>query len=455
MADAINENPKKLPKTSGWPLVGTLPQLIRDPFRFIMEARETYGDIYTLDLGITKVVVLNNPRHGRYILRDNAANYYKGGGLWEASRKLVGNGLIVSEGDLWLRQRRLMQPQFHRRHIAKLSTLMVESIDGVYRTWEDLDTAVSFNITNGFNHVTMSVILHALFGTALTEAEMNEAGEEITVCLDYLIQGTLTYRFPNWVPVPGKAKFEKARASFDQKVYRVIEQCRQGKGQENHLLAMLLNLVDSETGEGMTTEELRNEVATLFIAGYETTSIALSWTVHYLLKHPDVLRKLQAEVDAVLGDRLPTMDDIAALPYTKMVFQETLRIRPPSYWVPRTATEEDVIDGYTIPAGSNVVSLTYAYHHHPEFWEEAERFDPERFAPEQGGEKHMSAWLPFGLGQRLCIGRDFVMIEGQLALAMLIQRFDFEAKAEQATVPQLATTLRPKNGIEVYLKKRT
>jgi cytochrome P450 len=448
--------PKEIPQTKGWPLIGSIPQIIKSPFGFVTQARETYGDIYALNLGLSKVVVLNHPRHAQYIMRDNARNYHKGGALWDAVRDMLGNGLVVSEGDFWLRQRRMMQPQFHRQRIAALTTLMVEAIDGNLNTWEQASTTgEEFNIAKAFDRVTMSVILKTMFGTALNEQEMAEAAEAMTLGLDYIMQGTVTHSLPKWMPIPGKKRFEKAMARFDELVYRIIGEGRRGEGEENHLLAMMLDMVDEETGEGMTDQQLRDEVATLFLAGYETTSITLSWAMYYLGQHPDMMQKLQAEVDKALADRLPTMADLRNLPYTNMVIQESMRMRPPSYWLPRTAAEDDEIDGYSIPAGTNVISFTYMYHHHPEAWENPEQFDPERFTPERVANRHKFAFIPFGAGQRMCIGRDFALMEGQLALAMVLQRFDVSLVSGHEVKPQLSSTLRPKGGVPVYLAKRS
>ena len=447
--------PKEIPQTKGWPLLGSLPQLAKDPFAFAAQARETYGDIYTLNLGLSKVVILNHPRHAQHILRDNARNYHKGGPLWDAVRDMLGNGLVVSEGDFWLRQRRMMQPQFHRQRIAALNTLMVEAIAGVLDTWQTAaNSGEDFDIAPAFDRVTMSVILRTMFGTGLNADEMDEAAEAMTIGLNYIMQGTVTHPLPDWLPLPGKKRYQEAMARFDEIVYRIIGECRRGEGEENHLLAMMLDVVDAETGEGMTDQQLRDEVATLFLAGYETTSITLSWAMYHLGQNPEMMTKLKAEVDEVLGDRWPTMADLRNLSYTKMVIEESMRLCPPSFWLPRTALEDDEIDGYHIPAGTNVVSLTYMYHHHPEEWENPGEFNPERFTPKNSANRHKFAFVPFGAGQRMCIGRDFAMMEGQLALAMVMQRFGVTAVPGHITTPQLSSTLRPKGGVMVNLTKR-
>jgi cytochrome P450 len=205
----------------------------------------------------------------------------------------------------------------------------------------------------------------------------------------------------------------------------------------------------------MSDRQLHDEVATLFLAGYETTSIALSWAFDYLTRHPDVLHELRAEVDRALGDRRPGFADLPQLAHTRRVLQEVMRLRPPSYWLPRVAVADDIIDGHRIAAGTTVVSLTYMQHRHPECWPDAEEFDPDRFIPDHPrAARHPFAYVPFGAGQRLCIGRDFALMEGTLALAMVVQRFDIAAVPGRVAELGMSSTLRPKQGIVVRLAPR-
>jgi cytochrome P450 len=205
----------------------------------------------------------------------------------------------------------------------------------------------------------------------------------------------------------------------------------------------------------MDDRQLRDEVATLFLAGYETTAAALAWAFYYLPRHPEAMQKLQAEVDTVLGGRQPTFADLPKLSYTRMVFQEILRLCPPAYWVARTAKQDDVIDGYPIPAGTHVAALVYMYQRHPEVWSNPDAFDPERFTPENSAGRHPFAWIPFGAGQRLCIGRDFALMEGQLALAMIAQRYQINQANDHGPQMGLSSTLRPKGGVLVKLAQKT
>lgn len=442
-----------LPRTTGWPLVGSLPQFLRDPFDFLIEARDRYGDIYELDLGLNRVVILNHPRHAQHIFLDNAANYRKGGAMWDTLRVMLGNGLVVSEGDYWLRQRRMIQPHFHRQRIALMAERMLDVIDESLAQWPN--QADAFNAGEAMSPITMNVILKTMFGVGLDPEEMNRAGEAITYTLNYLMLGALTGSLPQWLPVPGRKRNLQARQTFDTIIFRLIERKRQAKIEDGSMLSMLMDTVDEETNEQMTAQELRDEVATFFAAGYDTTSIALAWTLHYLTHEPEVAQKLQAEVDKVLGGRRPTMMDLRQMPYSRMVLQETLRIRPSSWLVPRTAVADDEIDTYHIPAGAMLLSLNYMYHHHPEQWHEPERFDPERFTPERMARRHRYAWVPFGAGQRMCIGRDFALMEGQLALIRMVQQFHLAAVPGREAQPHLSGTLRPKGGVWVQLQRKT
>lgn len=453
---AQSAQPKQIPLTKGLPVLGSLPQIIKDPFGYLKQAQADYGDLYNLNLGLTKMLVLNHPRQVQHVLVDNAQNYRKGGAMWDAIRAMLGNGLVVSEGSFWLRQRRMMQPQFHRQRLAALTELMVSAMQEALDTWEPASADDSdFNLAPAFNELTMKVITRTLFGTGLSTEEMDRVSKALDYSVNYILKAIVLNGLPSWMPAPGKKEFEKSIKQIDETVYRIIANSRKNGGAQNHMMAMLLDLVDDETGEGMTDQQLRDEVTTLFLAGYETTSIALTWAWDFLTHRPDVMEKLQAEVDSVLGDRLPTFADLMQLPYCRMVLQETLRIRPSAWQLPRTAVADDEIDGYSIPAGTTVTGLIYMCHYHPEEWENPEVFDPERFQPGKAEKRHKFAYMPFGAGQRKCIGLDFAMMEGQLALAMVAQRYKLFKTNLHLAEPQLSTTLRPKGGVIVKLEKRS
>lgn len=440
------------PRTHRLPLLGPVVGLAAHPLRFLEQARERYGDIYTLDFGAAKVTMLNNPRHIQHVLVDRATNYRKGGQLWDSIRALLGNGLPVSEGDFWLRQRRMMQPHFHRRRLAGLTTHLVAATSESLAHW-DAAAGQPFNLAGAFSPITMRVITRMLFGQGLSREAIDDVSAAMAYMVDYITVGALARGLPPWVPVPGAKRFERCRAKVDEVVGRLIERQRAGTGADDTLLAMLVEMVDDETGASMDDVQLRDEVVSMFLAGYETTSVTLSWLFHYLARHPKVAQCIKAEVEEVLGEREPGFEDLPRLAYTRMAVMEALRVRPPVWWLTRTAVEDDTIDGLAIPAGSLIGTVFYGAHHHPDHWEHPERFDPERFTPERSAGRHKYAWAPFGAGQRHCIGKDLAMMEAQVIMAMIVQRFSVEHLPSTAR-PVASTTLRAGGDINVVLRRR-
>jgi len=452
---ADRANPDRfIPVTKGYPIVGSLPGLLADPFRFFEQARSVHGDIYRLDLGFTKVVVLGHPRHAQHVFVDQAAKYTKGGAFWDTLRSIFGNGLITSEGEFWLRQRRMMQPHFHRRRLADLTSSLVRAIEESLSTWpRGLASDPPFDLAPAFNELTMRLTMRALFGETLSPRTAADVSGALSYVLDYVLRAFVTKSLPSFIPIPGRKKYEQAIAKIDESILPIIE-CRRGRNEQNgHLLAMLSDAVDDKADDRMTHQQLRDEVTTLFVAGFETTAVSLSWTFECLARRQDIQRKLHAEIDEVLGDRLPTFDDLPRLRYARMVLQEAMRLYPPAWQLPRIAVRDDVIDGYPIPAGTTVVNLIYAYHRHPDEWPNPGVFDPERFNPERSDRRHNLAYMPFGAGQRLCLGRDLVLLEGPLAIAMIAQRFSVHA-ASRRPVASMTSTLRPKGGVLVRLVDR-
>jgi cytochrome P450 len=299
----------------------------------------------------------------------------------------------------------------------------------------------------------MKVVTRALFGTGLTPEEMSDAQGALVVALDYILRGIVQGALPSWMPAPGRSKHLQAVKTIDRVVYRVIADCRAGKNADT-LLAMLLAARDENQGDQMTDLQVRDEVASMFLAGYETTSLALAWSCAYLMQQPELLARLRDEVDRVLGGRTPAFEDLPKLTFTRRVVQETMRLRPSVWQLTRTLAADDTIDGVHLPKDTQVMILIHGIHHHPDFWPNATRFDPDRFTTEAVAQRHKYAWLPFGAGQRICIGKDFALMEAQLALAMLTQRYDLRCLDKGPYVPRASTTLQPKGGVNVALTRR-
>ena len=443
------------PKTRGLPFVGSIPGAIRHKTEFFLKAREELGDIYTFDGGFIKVVIINHPRLAQYIFRDAARNYTKSGVIWDVVRTFVGNGLVVSQGDFWLRQRRMMSPHFHRRRLRSITKLMVDAIEESMAFLEaPAQSPKPYNMLDAFTQITMKVIVKTLMGTGLSPQEVVDMGVALAYVLDYMLPGVMNTFVPNWLPMPGKKRNREELERVNRIIYSVIDRRRKQGLEGDDLLAMFLDMVDDETGDRMTDLQLRDELANFFLAGYETSATNLAWAYYYLTRNPDKLAKLREEVDQVLGDRKPTFDDVPKLQYTKMVIQESLRINPAAWFLPRAAVEDDEIDGYYIPAGTVIINMLYTIHHHPDVWENPEEFIPERFEPEEEANRHQFAWIPFGAGPRMCIGRDFAIMEAQLILAMIVQRYNISAVPGHVATSDFLSTLKPKNGVMVYVEKR-
>ncbi len=258
------------PKARGLPLVGVLPAFMRRPFDFLLEARERYGDIYRADLGPLSLVVLNHPHHAEHMLVEHGRNYIRGGAIYEGSRSFIGDGLLTNDGPFWLRQRRMMQPHFHRKRLTGLTTLMAATIGEELATWEPVARAgQTFNLTPAFGRITMKVTVRALFGTSLSDQEVDSLSNDLTFALDYIPKATLLAKLPSWLPVPQARRFTEMLNGINTTLYRLIERVRQSDTADNTLMGMMLDTVDDETGERMTDVQLRDEAISLIIAGFE------------------------------------------------------------------------------------------------------------------------------------------------------------------------------------------
>lgn len=443
---------RSLPLVRGLPLVGVVPALLDHPIQRLLKARDRYGDIFSLDLGVTRWAVLCHPRYAEHVLVTHADRYRKGGPVWEAAAPLLGNGLVISEGDFWRRQRRLLQPHFHRQQLAALTTLMVDAIAETLDSWQPtIESSQPMNLSAGFAAITMRVIARTLFGQHLASAEIERVSELMAHIFAFLPLGIASRLLPRWLPLPGAQRYRQQLAELDAIVHRLIAVERSAAAPSSSLLALL---VREALDGGMTNQQLRDEVMTFFLAGYETTSLALSWAVTFMLEQPDILQKVHAELDRSLGARAPAFSDLAALAYTRTVINETLRMTPPSWWLPRSATVDDELDGYHIPAGTMVVIFTYAIHHHPTLWPSPERFIPERFSTEEAASRHRLAFMPFGAGQRVCIGKEFALMEAVLVLAMFLQRCTLRPVPGINPQPRIGMTLRPKGEVKAFLERR-
>jgi cytochrome P450 len=447
---------KAVAEYNGFPFVGVLPELLqRKPLEFMRDLMQEHGDFVKVMAGPQPLYVVSNPDYLQRILRDNHHNYRKPDLLYKAAAKVIGNGLVLSEGDFWLRQRRMMQPYFHRKYLTLLTETMTRSISEVLETWETL--AQQGNVVDmgrEMSRITMAIITNTMFGTnTLSADDMLTISRDMPFLIDHAtLRGYMPF-IPDWLPLPGNQQFESKLQNIFAIVTRFIDLKRQEKGESADLISMLLAAVDEETNEQMTNKQLFDEAMTIFLAGFETTSTVLTWLWHVLNENPEVESKLRAEIETVLGKETPNIESLQRLTYSRMVFQETMRMYPPVPLLPRVAVEADRLGDYEIPANALLVLFFYGAHHHPSSWENPDTFIPERFTPEESKKRSQFAYLPFSAGPRKCIGDEFALMEGVLAMTMMLQHYKVSLLADHKVEPKLAITLRPANGILANLQK--
>ncbi len=414
------------------------------------------ADIITQRILWRRMFILNEPGAIRYVLLDNAANYIKS----EVGRRLLepglGRGLLTSEGDTWKRHRRIMAPSFDPRSVTSYAPIMTEVTQALLEKWDALPDGSELDAAAAMMHLTLHIISKAMFSS--DSDEIVNAVEGGVNQYQTLVRPSLLdlLHFPQWfarllAPLPTDGLFDE----FDRKVDLLLtERGRAPDAEPKDLLARLVAARDAETGGGMTAKEVRDQVVTIFMAGHETTSLALSWTWYLLSQHPAVEEKLHRELADVLGGRTPRNDDIANLRYTRMVIEESMRLYPPAHTTGRQPIKPDEILGHRIPAGAEVLIMPWLIHRKPQLWENPERFDPERFAPERAAERPRFAYIPFGAGPRICIGAAFAMTEAILILATIAQRYRLRLKPGHPIEPQGLITLRPRYGMQMILERR-
>lgn len=427
-------------------------QMGRDPLTFLTNLATHYGDLARVPLGSETVYLFNHPDLVRDVLVTNHRNFHKGRGL-ERAKMLLGAGLLTSEGDFHLRQRRLAQPAFHRQRVAAYGATMAACAATRRDRWHDGALVDA--------HKEMMALTLAIVGKTLFDADVEHEAGEIGAALAttfeafhfgfFLPFGELLER----LPLPATLRFRKARARLDETIYRMIDERRRSGTDRGDLLSMLLLAQDTEgDGGGMTDLQLRDEAMTIFLAGHETTANALTWTWYLLSQHPDIEARLHAEIDSALGSRLPTADDLGLLPYTRMVLAESMRLYPPAWIVGRRAIGPFEANGYEIPARSIVLMSQYVAHRDARWFPDPERFDPDRFTPERQADRPKFAYFPFGGGPRVCIGEQFAWMEGIILLATIAQRWRFRLVPGHPVALQPIITLRPKYGMRMQLESR-
>jgi cytochrome P450 len=440
------------PGPRGGRLLGSLSSFRADPLRFLLETAREYGPVARFTLGRVEARLFSQPSGIKRILQDNNENYGRQTHSYEALRATLGQGLVTSEGDFWRRQRRISQPAFHKQRVAAFGGIMSQAAEDLVARWRPLaERRETLDIFPELLRVTLQIL-----GRALFSLELDGAAAAVGSAMDVVLHHTMDavnaiFPVPDAIPTPANRRFKAAVRALDAVVLDLIQKRRESPQASEDLLSMLVASRDAETGEGMTDRQLRDEVMTLMLAGHETTSVALSWTLMLLSRYPAVRRTLETELAEVLGGRAARFDDLPRLRYTRMVLEESMRLFPPAWVVTRSVIKDDEVDGYMVPAGTMVVVSPYVTQRDPTLWPNPEGFDPERFA---GIEHPRYAYFPFGGGPHLCIGASFAMMEAEIVLATVAQHVRLDLVPGYPVRTEPLVTLRPHGGIRMMLQAR-
>ena len=395
---------------------------------------------------------VNHPDYVRRVLSPSFEQYSKDVIDYRVLAQIMGNGLVSNDREHWVKQRKLMQPMFANRVVNQFDEPINRLTTELIESWTPHQADEPIWIDREMHRLAFRIVGATLFG-----ANIDEYASEVAEILEVVNLRTQDWRalMTLWpaLPTPHNRKWRRAKARLDEIVYQMIAERRAQGAQENDILSRLINARD-EHGQAMDEQQMRDEVVTLMLAGHETSATALTWTMYLLAQHKDVEARLFEDLDSVLSGRQATSADLSKLPYLKQVAQEAMRIYPPVWAIARRSHQDEVFGDVLVPAKSYVGIVQYALHRHPEFWPDPERFDPERFDPVQAQGRHSYAYVPFAAGPRACIGLGMAMLEIQLVLAQIAQRFRFDVVPGHPIETRAAVTLRPKYGMPLLLTLR-
>ncbi|MGB8523859.1 MAG: cytochrome P450 [Candidatus Acidiferrales bacterium] len=453
MSNKPSTNGKRVPPgPRGLPLLGMALQVLRDPLGTLQRIAREYGDIVRIPIGSDARIFLNHPDYIEQVNVIQQSKFHKSKLTKDVTGRLLGEGLLISEGDFWRRQRRLAQPAFHRSRINEYAATMVESAEVQVRKWRDGEER---DIAQEMMAISLETAVRTLFGTTLP-------GEALQVgrSLDFLVRYSLRKaRFPikvpeSW-PTPANRRAKRETKFLDSLVYRIIDERKEVGNTDGRkdLLSLLMSAMD-EDGSQMTPKQLRDETMTLFLAGHETTALTLAWTWYLLSKNPAAEVRLHEELRDVLGGRAPAIADLGRLPYLLAVVNEVLRLYPPAYILARTSIAPCTIGGYDFPTGSTIIMAQWVMHRDARYFDDPEAFRPERWLDGLEDRLPAGAYFPFGDGPRRCIGQNFALMEALLVIATIAQKFQLQLVPGQKIVPEALVTLRPRNGIRMRIDAR-
>ncbi|MGF1581375.1 MAG: cytochrome P450 [Gemmataceae bacterium] len=439
------------PGPKGHFLTGNLGEFHKDVVGFYDKMANEYGDVVTFRLVNRRMILLSHPDLIEEVFVHKAKHFAKKTHVLHLLWPILGNGLLSSDGDFWLKQRRLMQPMFSRQQILNYVDSFVEYTQRMVTGWNNGN---GIDLFQEMTRLTLEIISKALFDAEITD-DANDIGDALTVMMHSFIArwGSVTPPLPLYIPTPANIRFARAIKRVDKLIYRFIDDRRASHEQRNDLLSVLLRARD-EDGSQMTDKQLRDEAITLFLAGHETTANTLTFALYLLATHPEAMVKVQQEVDRVVGDRPVNAEDKQHLTYTESVIKEAMRLYPPAYVVGRVTKTECEIGGYRFPVGTTALMSQWVMHRKPEYWDEPDTFRPERWLDGSTDALHNFAYFPFGGGARLCIGNHFAMLESIMILVTIVKHVQgLELKEGFELTLRPVVTLKPEHGIPVIVRK--
>lgn len=443
-----------------WPIVGHWPLLVQDPLA-LAELGAATGDAVRIQFGPLSAVLTHDLGIIQHVLQQSPRLYTKSRN-YAGLKRMLGEGLLTSEGELWKRQRRLAQPAFHHAKLRALVEVMAKTTAEMLARWNTWEEGRAFDLHEEMTRLTLRIAGLTLFGADLDEdaREVRDALGVVMPWLNGLVEAP--FRPPLFVPTRANRETITGLETLDRLVYRIISERRRNdpKNERRDLLAMLMSAVDEEGSGGMSDKQLRDEVLTLIVAGHETTANLLAWSGMLLSSSSEWSERIAHEGQSVLRDRLPTYDEILKLEVCDRVISESMRLYPPAWEFEREAISDDIAGGYEIPKKTILMIAPWTLHRHPRFWDEPLRFDPDRFRPERaitpsGEPRPRYAYLPFGDGPRVCIGKAFALMEAKLILTMMARQVRFELEPDTKIQPMPTITLRPKDGLPMRYRRRT
>ena len=437
------------PGPKGVPFFGVLFDYNRDPIGFSLRCAQEYGEITLLPFGPANVYLLSSPEHINEVLNRQSHRFIKGISV-RSLKSSLGEGLLTSDGDFWKRQRKLVQPAFHRERLVEYGNVMTDVTERAILQWKEGEER---DIHTDMMHITLSIVAQSLFGTDIAgKTAIIESALE-AVLKHFSNQLNTVFLMPGWIPTPDNVEFWQKLSLMDEVIYDITRQRRGEKEERSDLLTMLLQLAD-EDGEGMSDREIRDEVVTLMMAGHETTASALTWTWMLLAQHPEVEEKLSEEIQTVLQGRVPTAADMSQLKYATWIIKESMRLYPPAWGTSRQVIEPLQLGEYTLEPGETVSLNQWIMHRDSRFFECPQQFLPERWADGLEQKLPKGVYFPFGDGPRACIGKGFAMMEAVLVLVTIAQKFHLDLPSNYRPELQVSITLRPRHGMKMRLKKR-